>query len=167
MPECQRKFWGFNEAGAGCPGIRRGLVDVESVRSVASMRPGQAAPVFGVVARAGLHGRGASMRPGQAAPVFSGPGRRQNQDHAASMRPGQAAPVFGRDQQGRGGRSAASMRPGQAAPVFRYTVSTCPCCRRCFNEAGAGCPGIPIISASASSKYMRFNEAGAGCPGIL
>ena len=36
---------GFNEAGAGCPGIR-GVMKRETGNMTASMRPGQAAPVF-------------------------------------------------------------------------------------------------------------------------
>ena len=40
---------GFNEAGAGCPGIRIGVIKRNSKLHAAlpaSMRPGQAAPVF-------------------------------------------------------------------------------------------------------------------------
>ena len=90
------------------------------------------------------------------------------------------------------------MRPGQAAPVFQAVprrrhqfVRS----RACFNEAGAGCPGIPRrplvsrsgcrdstasmrpgqaapvfqlhpASAGTQGEYSCFNEAGAGCPGI-
>ena len=60
----------------------------------------------------------------------------------ASMRPGQAAPVFGVIRRALMRHMFASMRPGQAAPVFgrvaRGEHSQLPC----FNEAGAGCPGI-------------------------
>ena len=34
------------------------------------------------------------------------------------------------------------MRPGQAAPEFIWDVIVIPPSNRCFNEAGAGCPGI-------------------------
>ena len=62
---------GFNEAGADCPGIpannRRGYPAL----NLASMRPGQTAPVFpwDSWGRRTVFGR-ASMRPGQTAPVF-------------------------------------------------------------------------------------------------
>ena len=41
----RRRGGSFNEAGAGCPGIL-GFEDPDRPRGVASMRPGQAAPVF-------------------------------------------------------------------------------------------------------------------------
>ena len=37
---------GFNEAGAGCPGILDKLALYDASNASASMRPGQAAPVF-------------------------------------------------------------------------------------------------------------------------
>ena len=37
---------GFNEAGAGCPGIRKQGGVYANVHPEASMRPGQAAPEF-------------------------------------------------------------------------------------------------------------------------
>ena len=83
------------------------------------------------------------------------------------------------------------MRPGQAAPEFVVkTLDDISQATR-FNEAGAGCPGIPFAEilrlprfGKASmrpgqaapefslsygidaSQHERFNEAGAGCPGI-
>ena len=62
---------GFNEAGAGCPGIQLALKESVDAKQQASMRPGQAAPVFLPSARAAARERIASMRPGQAAPVFA------------------------------------------------------------------------------------------------
>ena len=59
------------------------------------------------------------------------------------MRPGQAAPVFQLGLVGGGGNPIASMRPGQAAPVFRSANARIACFAYRFNEAGAGCPGIP------------------------
>ena len=38
---------GFNEAGAGCPGILEDGRDIPKRSRIASMRPGQAAPEFG------------------------------------------------------------------------------------------------------------------------
>ena len=60
----------FNEAGAGCPGIPRGGHRVDSGEMRPSMRPGQAAPVFKARAGCRPNRRSPSMRPGQAAPVF-------------------------------------------------------------------------------------------------
>ena len=60
------------------------------------------------------------------------------------MRPGQAAPEFSDlgviDE---AGLLDASMRPGQAAPEFEASMPTVPSSCKRFNEAGAGCPGIP------------------------
>ena len=86
----------------------------------------------------------------------------------------------------------ASMRPGQAAPEFPAPLAAELSASECFNEAGAGCPGIPAeplneffklvvasmrpgqaapefdVQAACSGQERRcFNEAGAGCPGIL
>ena len=64
------------------------------------------------------------------------------------------------------GRAAASMRPGQAAPEcqsFEFTVQVQ---QRGFNEAGAGCPGMPAPRPSFRVSAPGFNEAGAGCPGM-
>ena len=37
----------------------------------------------------------------------------------------------------------------------------------CFNEAGAGCPGMrECATALAAKDAVGFNEAGAGCPGM-
>ena len=84
----------FNEAGAGCPGIHRVADSLRVGPHHASMRPGQAAPVFdGREAVPGIRDR-ASMRPGQAAPVFSCAVASARFESVASMRPGQAAPVF-------------------------------------------------------------------------
>ena len=59
------------------------------------------------------------------------------------------------------------MRPGQAAPEFSGTGSDADDSTQRFNEAGAGCPGIPLNAAvHTPSKHCCFNEAGAGCPGI-
>ena len=59
------------------------------------------------------------------------------------------------------------MRPGQAAPVFAHTGGSRTWRIGCFNEAGAGCPGIPARSADRPPRRNPcFNEAGAGCPGI-
>ena len=83
------------------------------------------------------------------------------------------------------------MRPGQAAPEFMQRRIAIAVRHVRFNEAGAGCPGIP----RADRRFVRahnvasmrpgqaapefappagggrapsrcFNEAGAGCPGI-
>ena len=83
------------------------------------MRPGQAAPVFRCMEVAAAAIWRASMRPGQAAPVFA--------DFPAPIRP----------------RRRASMRPGQAAPVFQLPLVNVVGEINGFNEAGAGCPGIP------------------------
>ena len=66
----KRIVGGFNEAGAGCPGIPRVSGKVVFRVRVASMRPGQAAPVFAADLAAFRAAFPASMRPGQAAPVF-------------------------------------------------------------------------------------------------
>ena len=64
------------------------------------MRPGQAAPEFGVETGATTDQSGASMRPGQAAPEFVGLPVAHEVVNKASMRPGQAAPEFPLDQRG-------------------------------------------------------------------
>ena len=60
------------------------------------------------------------------------------------MRPGQAAPEFFEVRIAKGDLIHASMRPGQAAPEF-VSGGDCASARLTpsFNEAGAGCPGIP------------------------
>ena len=58
------------------------------------------------------------------------------------------------------------MRPGQAAPVFVAVLYPRINANGSFNEAGAGCPGIPSAPCSDRSRAVCFNEAGAGCPGI-
>ena len=59
------------------------------------------------------------------------------------------------------------MRPGQAAPVFFIKSLGNKVAFWSFNEAGAGCPGIPIIVVPGGGAFaIGFNEAGAGCPGI-
>ena len=59
------------------------------------------------------------------------------------------------------------MRPGQAAPEFLRNPELDLHSTASFNEAGAGCPGIPALDMPVSMKPSSgFNEAGAGCPGI-
>ena len=47
----QRLLDGFNEAGAGCPGIPAAAFVQPAAAGFASMRPGQAAPVFQLFSR--------------------------------------------------------------------------------------------------------------------
>ena len=108
------------------------------------MRPGQAAPVFRFFeCRYPRYIDVASMRPGQAAPVFDDDFVETLFEERASMRPGQAAPVFRREGSGSPAAGGASMRPGQAAPVFGADEGRLNAQFLGFNEAGAGCPGIP------------------------
>ena len=84
------------------------------------------------------------------------------------MRPGQAAPVFILIAAASHARRNASMRPGQAAPVFQFDFYSIIHLGSRFNEAGAGCPGIPLSAKPSNRRSSAsFNEAGAGCPGIL
>ena len=64
-------FQCFNEAGAGCPGIRPAHRGGGRPGARASMRPGQAAPEFNPSLWKTGFANSASMRPGQAAPEFS------------------------------------------------------------------------------------------------
>ena len=68
------------------------------------------------------------------------------------MRPGQAAPVFQEIYNILNTAISASMRPGQAAPVFEGYVEFSSHRPSRFNEAGAGCPGIPGLNLEASSR---------------
>ena len=70
-----------------------------------------------------LHRRNASMRPGQAAPECVG-----GFSHSLD---------FG---------EVASMRPGQAAPECLPRLSCALPTSQGFNEAGAGCPGMLIVT---------------------
>ena len=85
------------------------------------------------------------MRPGQAAPECLVPPSLNIQAQHASMRPGQAAPECWHHPLYKTWLSMASMRPGQAAPeclkkeAASYDETTG------FNEAGAGCPGMPCF----------------------
>ena len=123
MKEC------FNEAGAGCPGIRAADGCSAQRSWAASMRPGQAAPVFGLARRGDRPRRTASMRPGQAAPVFRGGGLVAPAETPASMRPGQSAPVF-------------------AVPFCLHALPS-----GGFNEAGAGCPGIHAFNLLTEPEW--------------
>ena len=78
------------------------------------------------------------------------------------MRPGQAAPVFCDRADEQDLRRVASMRPGQAAPVFKPYATFDRAVKLRFNEAGAGCPGIPTAAANWSpiqSASMRPGQA--------
>ena len=109
----------FNEAGAGCPGIRGHLQNGIARSDRASMRPGQAAPVFRPLDR--IHSRQdrASMRPGQAAPVFLISGRQPVAQVKSFNEAGAGCPgILRSPDRPESGGERASMRPGQAAPVF-------------------------------------------------
>ena len=58
------------------------------------------------------------------------------------------------------------MRPGQAAPECEPFAELGGAMVDGFNEAGAGCPGMPRLSIGPMSSRSGFNEAGAGCPGM-
>ena len=103
--------YGFNEAGAGCPGIQRGD------------------GFLGLLA-------GASMRPGQAAPVFFQEGNCQGL-------------------QGRCFNEAGAGCPG--IPRFPYADTFL---NSGFNEAGAGCPGIRV-----RRSVLRVGRAASMRPG--
>ena len=45
-------------------------------------------------------------------------------------------------------------------------ASIAPCSSKCFNEAGADCPGMPGPPSRESCARSGFNEAGADCPGM-
>ena len=140
---CGAKHRDFNEAGAGCPGILGRMKMPIRPTLATSMRPGQAAPVFLRPLKNRRFGRQTSMRPGQAAPVFERHRADEKTPALTSMRPGQAAPVFDEWVLRGAEDGSTSMRPGQAAPVFRRGGSATASAVRHFNEAGAGCPGIP------------------------
>ena len=68
------------------------------------------------------------------------------------MRPGQAAPEFNEAECQYPSSMNASMRPGQAAPEFAVTTQHTLYTSPRFNEAGAGCPGIPRISLTVAGE---------------
>ena len=91
-PQSGGRF-GFNEAGADCPGMPVTLQLCPSSKVVASMRPGQTAPECDVspesdvIAELGFNEAGADC-PGMPIPISA----TALQTALASMRPGQTAP---------------------------------------------------------------------------
>ena len=100
--------------------------------------------------------------------------------------------IFFLDVHLRGGVPHASMRPGHFAPDISAGSATCTTSPRCFNEAGAFCPGYcrgrGWAAPGHTAASMRpghfapdirprhqlvarhsgcFNEAGAFCPGYF
>ena len=141
---------GFNEAGAGCPGMRAVTVAAAAQSLVASMRPGQAAPecLFCDGGRWSFYA--ASMRPGQAAPECLTPeitfaSSLSGFNEAGAGCPGMRVNL----RKGVHVHGFASMRPGQAAPECRQSRRILAAIDTCFNEAGAGCPGMPPGSSAA------------------
>ena len=158
----------FNEAGADCPGMQRGLHrggrGVARFNEAGADCPGM---LLGQVA-VGQAGDKASMRPGQTAPECgrTESGRRRGRarfNEAGADCPGmhRGAPL--RYRKG----SPASMRPGQTAPECESAVHRMRRKGWRFNEAGADCPGMPGEDGMRLPRDRGFNEAGADCPGML
>ena len=108
---------GFNEAGAGCPGMRRQTV-LDCLDRTASMRPGQAAPECTTSVTTTTFLTGASMRPGQAAP------------ECQKKMSGKVIRIWRFNEAGAG-------CPGMLAALLAAEIPG-----QRFNEAGAGCPGM-------------------------
>ncbi len=61
----------------------------------------------------------------------------------------------------------ASMRPRLDAGEYNDRLGEGDVYLICFNEAPAGCRGIPSVIADIDFAINGFNEAPAGCRGIL
>ena len=171
----------FNEAGAGCPGIRFGRSPTKrggpSFNEAGAGCPGIPAKVC----RAVYAIRRASMRPGQAAPVFPPARKDQHKDMVGFNEAGAGCPgilysalsdirnkisfneagagcpgILFRPLSSSWSDDSASMRPGQAAPVFARRTGWSEKSAAGFNEAGAGCPGIPGELMTFPGKTMPW-----------
>ena len=59
------------------------------------------------------------------------------------------------------------MRPGQAAPEFFPSPNSMYRERSCFNEAGAGCPGIPVVDRIEKRQLIASMRPGQAAPEFL
>ena len=56
------------------------------------------------------------------------------------------------------------MRPGQAAPEFEIDSRSSAFESGCFNEAGAGCPGIPAMNLKREDDERASMRPGQAAP---
>ena len=86
----------FNEAGAGCSGIRTPKLSTIETSIRASMRPELGAPEYMIACRATGGTNEASMRPELGAPEYADSVPPMVQQTRASMRPELGAPEYRR-----------------------------------------------------------------------